>query len=129
MRTGQTMIVTLENFGSGITGKIDVRMPTNGQRMKLFEKANLDFMKLQNVADMEKTEQEQLMQKALINIIDDVGEFCQSIDLDAGGKKIKDFDELSHTLNMIGVQIQIATTVLMGSQLTIDKKKKKSAKQ
>lgn len=122
------MIVTLENFGAGITGSVDVKMPTNGQRMKLFEKANLDFLKLQNVSGMEKEEQEQLMQKALINIIDDVGEFCESVDLEFNGKHIKDFDGISHSVQLIGVQIRIATTVLMGSQLTIDKKKKKSPK-
>jgi len=126
------MIITLKDFSADVKGSIDVRLPTNGERIKLFKKANVDFFDLQetlsSVGDDEKASIK-LMTDIVVEILDEVGPFCEKINIKIkdGDKEvpISSFDEISSRQNLLGVQMKIASTVLMGADAIANKKKKK----
>lgn len=126
------MITTLTEFkNTGLNGKIDVRYPTNGERMKLFSKSGMDFFEIQKkISDTGKDKdlQTEMMQSVIMSVMDYVGPFCESVEIEYKGEKIDSFDGIATKMELIGLQVQIASTVLLGARSMVEKKAKKSVK-
>lgn len=123
------MNITLTEFGERVSGQIVVRMPTNGQRMMLYKNANIDFFKLSSeIAANDETQNSSMMSNLIMSIMDEVGVYCEKIDIEVGGEKINSFEQISTRSDLVGIQIQIASAVLLGSQSVLNKKKKRSAR-
>lgn len=124
------MIQTITEFGiPGMTGEIQVKMPTNGQRIKLFDKAGIDFLDMEGLGDQDPKSQAAISKRLLVGVMDDMGPFCEKVDLKWDGKSYQSFDDIASDMKTIKIQIQIAALVMMGANQFVDKKKKKSTKQ
>ena len=122
------MIIKLEDLGEGVKGFINVKLPTNGQRQRMMDDYSIDMVELAEKFKSDETEGVRYTQKFLGLMLDDLGPFCDKISIDFEGSKIDSYDEINYNPKLVGIQYKIATTVLLGSNQFIDKKKKKSAK-
>ena len=110
----------------GLTGKVTVRMPTNGERMKIFASGGIDFLTIGEKLQTDDGKQQML--KLIYEEMDNMGSYCESVQLEIDGEKIESFDGIMSDSRLLSAQIKITTAVIYGSNAVLSKKKKSTAK-
>ena len=119
------MNIELNEFGvEGLSGSVILKPLTNGQRIKFFRQAGLDLMNMSSEINSEEGAKK-ILDFVHLNM-DEMSEYCQSVDLKYEGEKIEDFDSIAFRRALMPVQIMICTSILVGSNKILAKKKKNS---
>lgn len=122
------MNLKLTEFGENVTGEVTVRTLTNGQRMKMFSAAGVDYFQMQKDLKEDEAAAQRLVNDLIVSVMDDLGEYVEKVALEMDGQKITSFDQIASDPKLTGIQITITSNLLFATQQILNKKKKRSAK-